>query len=66
MRDLGITEISEGTVMSNWPTSAKVVVILLILLIVVPTVFRLIWLAIAGVIVVGVGYLAVQAINRKR
>lgn len=52
--------------MSNWPTSAKVVVAVLILLIVVPTVFRLIWLGVIAAAIVGVGYLAVQAISRKR
>ncbi|MFC6705100.1 hypothetical protein [Flexivirga alba] len=52
--------------MSNWPTSAKVVVVLLILLIVVPAIFHLLWLAITAAIVLGIGYVAVQAISRKR
>lgn len=52
--------------MSNWPTSAKVVVAVLVLLIVLPMIFRLVWLAVVGVIVVGGGYLAIQAISRKR
>ena len=52
--------------MSDWSTSAKVVVVLLILLIVVPAVFKLVWLAITGAIVLGLGYVAVQAISRKR
>jgi len=52
--------------MRNWPTSAKVVVVLLILLIVVPAIFRLVWLAIVAAVVLGVGYVAMQAISRKR
>ncbi|WP_158607462.1 hypothetical protein [Flexivirga caeni] len=52
--------------MKNWPTSAKVVVLLLIVIIVLPSIFRLIWLAVIGVIVVGLGYVAFQAITRKR
>lgn len=52
--------------MSDWPTSAKVVVVLLILLIVVPAIFKLVWLAVTAAIVLGIGYVAMQAINRKR
>lgn len=52
--------------MSDWPTSAKVVVVLLILLIVVPAIFKLVWLAVGAAVVLGIGYVAVQAINRKR
>ena len=52
--------------MSDWPTAAKVVVVLLILLIVVPAIFKLVWLAVVAAVVLGIGYVAMQAINRKR
>lgn len=52
--------------MSDWPTSAKVVVALLIVLIVVPAIFKLIWLAVTAAIVLGLGYVAVSLISRKR
>lgn len=52
--------------MRDWPTSAKVVIALLVLLIVVPAVFRLIWLAVVGTALVGVGFVAYQALNRRR
>lgn len=52
--------------MSDWPTSAKVVVVLLIVLIVVPAIFKLIWLAVTAALVLGIGYVAIQAIGRKR
>lgn len=52
--------------MNDWPTSAKVVVVVLILLIVVPAIFKLVWLAITAAVVLGIGYVAVQAISRRR
>ncbi|WP_265445422.1 hypothetical protein [Flexivirga meconopsidis] len=52
--------------MRDWPASAKLVVALLVLFIVVPMIFRLVWLAIVGAAIVGVGYLAYQALGRKR
>jgi len=52
--------------MNDWPTSAKVVVVVLILLIVVPAIFKLVWLAVTAALVLGIGYVAVQAISRKR
>lgn len=52
--------------MNNWPTSAKVVVVVLILLIVVPAIFKLVWLAVTAALVLGIGYVALQAISRKR
>ncbi|MBB2894068.1 hypothetical protein [Flexivirga oryzae] len=52
--------------MNNWPTSAKVVVVVLILLIVVPAIFKLVWLAVTAALVLGIGYVAIQAISRKR
>ena len=55
-----------GAPMNNWPTSAKVVVVLLILLIVVPAIFKLVWLAVTAALVLGIGYVAIQAISRKR
>lgn len=51
--------------MSDWPTSAKVVVILLVLLIVVPAIFKIVWLAVTAAIVLGIGYVAFRAIGRK-
>jgi hypothetical protein len=55
-----------GFLMRDWPASAKLVVALLVLFIVVPMIFRLVWLAIVGAAIVGVGYLAYQALGRKR